>query len=405
MKRKSRKTDSSDALPDPGVLSFGSCIYVAGHTGMVGSAIVRHLRAAGYTRIVTRSRAELNLTDQGAVGDFFRGEKIDAVFLAAARVGGIHANNSYPAEFIYQNLMIQTNVIHEAYRAGVQRLLFLGSSCIYPKHAPQPMREEYLLSGYLEPTNEAYAVAKIVGIKLCEFYNRQYKTRYRSVMPTNLYGPNDNFDLESSHVLPALLRKLHLAKMARQGDWEGIKKDETRFGPLPAEIRADLTALAKSKDAAVSSAPAAARLWGSGNPRREFLHVDDAASACIYLMNLPDEQYDTARMASSSQPDRQTKTQAQISFINVGSGKDLTIKELAEKVKAAVGYRGEVVWDRTKPDGTPRKLMDVSRLTKLGWTPRVDLQAGIEHTYKWYRTQSAGMPISDQAEKTETLNV
>ena len=243
---------------------------------MVGSAIVRRLQAEGYSRIITRTHAELDLIDQRAVAEFFRGEKIDAVFMAAARVGGIHANNTYRADFIYENLMVECNVIHAAFKSGVERLLFLGSSCIYPRSCPQPMREEYLLSGYLEPTNEPYAVAKIAGIKLCESYNRQHGTHYRSVMPTNLYGPNDSFDLENSHVLPAMLRKFHLAKLAGQGDWEGIRRDEERFGPIPQDVREALPGV---------------RLWGTGVSRREFLHVDDMAAACVFVMQLSDKQY------------------------------------------------------------------------------------------------------------------
>lgn len=336
-------------------------IYVAGHRGMVGSAIVRRLEAEGYERILTRSHAELDLTDQRAVGEFFRSEKIDVVFLAAARVGGIHANNTYRADFIYENLMIECNVIHAAFKAGVERLLFLGSSCIYPRDCPQPMREEYLLSGPLEPTNEPYAVAKIAGIKLCESYNRQYGTKYRSVMPTNLYGPGDNFDLENSHVLPAMIRKFHLAKLAGQGDWEGIRHDEERFGPIPDEVRRALPAV---------------RLWGTGAPRREFLHVDDMAAACVFVMQLSDAQYAAACGGS-------------VSHLNVGCGGDHTIRELAEIIRKVLGYEGEVVWDASKPDGMPRKLLDVSRLAGLGWRPQIDLADGIGRAYEWYRSRVA----------------
>jgi GDP-L-fucose synthase len=327
---------------------------------MVGSALVRELKRQGYGRILTRSRAELDLIDQGAVRNFFRAEKIDALFLAAARVGGIHANNTYRAEFIYQNLMIQCNVIHAAFEAGVQRLLFLGSSCIYPRDCPQPMREEHLLSGFLEPTNEPYAVAKIAGIKLCESYNRQYGTRYRAVMPTNLYGPNDNFELENSHVLPALLRKYHLAKLARQGDREGIRRDEKRFGAIPEDVRSELPGV---------------RLWGTGVSRREFLHVDDMAAACVFVMQLSDEQY--ARACEDGG----------VPHLNVGCGRDHTIRELAAIIREAVGYDGEVSWDSSRPDGMLQKLLDVTRLSRLGWSPQIELVDGIERTYDWYCSQ------------------
>ena len=315
-------------------MEINSKIYVAGHRGLVGSAILRKLLADGYANLVTRTRGELDLTDQGAVQDFFQRERPEYVFLAAAKVGGIVANATYPGEFISENLMIQTNVIHSAYRAGVHRLLFLGSSCIYPKFAPQPMKEEYLLTGELEPTNEPYAVAKIAGITMCKSYNRQYGTRFISVMPTNLYGPNDNFDLESSHVLPALIRKFHEAK---------------------------------------ESAAKEVLLWGTGSPRREFLHVEDLADACGLLMGLPDESVDAHFVHASHPP-----------FVNIGTGKDVSIRELAELVMEIVGFRGEIRWDTTKPDGTPRKLLDVSRLNSLGWTPKIGLRQGIETTYTWY---------------------
>jgi GDP-L-fucose synthase len=337
-----------------------SKIYVAGHCGMVGSAIMRRLKAEGYNRLITRTHAELDLIDQRAVTEFFRGEKIDAVFMAAAKVGGIHANNTYRADFIYENLMVECNVIHAAFKAGVQRLLFLGSSCIYPRSCPQPMKEEYLLSGYLEPTNEPYAVAKIAGIKLCEAYNRQHGTHYRSVMPTNLYGPNDNFDLENSHVLPAMLRKFHLAKLAGQGDWEGIRRDEERFGFIPKDVREALPGV---------------RLWGTGVSRREFLHVDDMAAACVFVMQMVDDQYS----AACRLPDG-----TQVSHLNVGCGEDSTIQDLAGLVRDTVGFAGEVVWDSRKPDGMPRKLLDVSMLKCMGWQAKISLDAGIRSTYEWY---------------------
>jgi GDP-L-fucose synthase len=307
-----------------------SRIYVAGHRGMVGSAIVRVLQSRGYADIVTRTHQELDLTEQAAVRAFFASAKPEVVVLAAARVGGIHANNTYPAEFIYDNLMIEANVIHEAYRAGVKRLLFLGSSCIYPRMAPQPMREDALLTGTLESTNEPYAIAKIAGIKLCESYNRQYGTDYRSVMPTNLYGPGDNYHPENSHVIPALIRRFHEAKE--------------------------------------SNAPTV-MIWGSGTPKREFLYVDDMAEASVHVMEL-----DRATYAKHTQP--------MLSHINVGTGEDLTIAELARLIGRVVGYRGDIAFDPTKPDGTPRKLMDVGRLRSLGWRPRVGLEEGLALAYR-----------------------
>jgi nucleoside-diphosphate-sugar epimerase len=311
-------------------------IYVAGHRGMVGGAITRRLEArkeAGEAlEIVTRTHAELNLTDQTAVRAFFESEKPDLVILAAAKVGGIHANNTYPAEFIYENLMIECNVIHQAYAAGVERLLQLGSSCIYPKAVPQPMKEDALLTGTLEPTNEPYAIAKIAGIKLCESYNRQYGVDYRSVMPTNLYGPGDNFHPENSHVLPALIRRFHEA--ARDGVEEVI-------------------------------------IWGSGKPRREFLHVDDMAEASLFVLDLPKDIYDA-------------NTEPMLSHINVGCGTDISIFELAEMVAKITGFKGRIATDPSKPDGTMRKLMDVSRLANMGWKASIDLQDGIAETYDWF---------------------
>ena len=307
-------------------------IYVAGHRGMVGSAIVRKLQAEGYSNLVFRTHAELDLTEQEAVRGFFASERPDYVVLAAAKVGGIHANNTYPAEFIYANLMMEANVINAAFQQGVDRLLFLGSSCIYPRLAEQPMREDALLTGVLESTNEPYAIAKIAGIKLCESYNRQYGTHYRSVMPTNLYGPGDNFDLENSHVLPALIRKFHEAK-----------------------TRGDSTV----------------EVWGSGTPRREFLHVDDLAAACVFVMGLDDAVYEK-------------HTQPMLSHLNVGYGEDITIAELAGLVCDVVGYPGEIVYNLDKPDGTPRKLLDISRIQALGWRPRIGLREGVERTYRWF---------------------
>ena len=307
-------------------------VFVAGHRGMVGSAIVRRLRELGYGRILTADRQALDLLDQAAVRAFFARNRIDMVYLAAAKVGGIHANNTYPAEFIHENLLIQANLIHAAHVADVDRLLFLGSSCIYPKHAEQPMREDALLTGILEPTNEPYAIAKIAGIKMCESYNRQYGRRYRSVMPTNLYGPNDNFHPQNAHVLPALMRRLHEAKQAGS---------------------------------------ASVTVWGTGRAMREFLHVDDMARASVFVMELDDAVY-----AANTRPD--------LSHINVGTGADCTIRELAEALARVIGYAGRLEFDATKPDGTPRKLMDVSRLRAMGWQPEIDLDRGLHQTYGWF---------------------
>ena len=338
-------------------------IYVAGHRGLVGSAIVRKLRVEGYTNIITRTHGELDLTRQGRVETFFKTEKPDYVFLAAAKVAGIWGNNMYPAQFIYENITIQTNIIHASYLHEAQKLLFLGSSCIYPKLCPQPIKEEFLLSGYLESTNEPYAIAKIAGIKTCQSYNRQYKTRYISVMPNNLYGPNDNFNLETSHVLPAMIRKFHLAKLALAGDWEGIQKDEATHGGIPDDIKISMGLVPVTHQSAnTSESQPAVILWGTGSPRREFLHVDDLADACLFLMNHYDE----------SEP------------INIGWGKDQTIRELAETISDIVGYKGSIKWDSGKPDGTPRKLLDVSRLTEKGWQAKINLEEGIREVYRWY---------------------
>jgi GDP-L-fucose synthase len=373
-------------------------IFLAGHRGMVGSAIHRRLRQEGFSRVLTRSRAELDLTDQHAVRHFFRDNALDCVVLAAARVGGIQANNAFPAEFIHQNLAIQTNVIHAAHTAGVDRLLFLGSSCIYPKLAEQPMREEALLGGRLEPTNEPYAIAKIAGIKLCESYNRQYGRDYRSVMPTNLYGPGDNFDLTTSHVLPALIRKFHLAKLAETGDTAAVEKDESGFGPIPEDVRSALAAIAAANGREGFSDPqptnhhppgdskAAVRLWGRGTPRREFLHVDDLADACVFLTRLSDGRFD-ALLAGRTEPGGARYHKTPMPLINIGAGKDATVAELAAKVAEVVGYEGPIVWDSGKPDGTPRKLLDVSRMAALGWRAKVSLGEGLHSTYDWYRRQ------------------
>jgi GDP-L-fucose synthase len=378
-------------------------IFLAGHRGMVGAAIYRRLKAENYNCIITRSHEELDLANQAAVRQFFKNEKIDAVILAAAKVGGIQANNTYPAEFIYDNIMIQANVIHEAYRSGVHRLLFLGSSCIYPKYAEQPMGEEQLLTGVLEPTNEPYAIAKIAGIKICESYNRQYGTHYRSLMPTNLYGPHDNFDLENSHVLPAMIRKFHLGKLASQKDWEKIKADEAMFGPISDDFLKDLKAIGGAERDGTDEPPAI-ELWGSGQPRREFLYVDDLAYACLFVSKLADDVCAAVWTPSSRNvpqaplegqapaPHSDADDQQHLSHINVGTGRDIRIAELARTVQAVVGYTGAVRWNTAKPDGTPRKLLDISRLTKLGWSPQIDLQDGIKRTYEWYLAQ---YPVND----------
>jgi len=307
-------------------------IFIAGHRGLVGSAIVRQLQNSGYNNLITHTRRELELCDQQAVRSFFQKEKPDVVFFAAARVGGIHANNTYPADFIYDNLMVECNIINEAYQSGCQKLLFLGSSCIYPKLAPQPMSEESLLKGSLEPTNEPYGIAKIAGIKLCESYNRQYGVDYRSVMPTNLYGENDNFHPQDSHVIPAMMHRFHKAK---------------------AESLSEVV------------------IWGSGTPKREFLHVDDMAAACLFVSQLDSQEY-------------QEQVDPRCSHINVGTGEDCSIKELALTMAKVVGYKGNVSFDTTKPDGAPRKLLNVSLLKNLGWQASINLEQGLIQTYEWF---------------------
>jgi GDP-L-fucose synthase len=301
-----------------------SRIYIPGHTGLVGSALKRNLESQGYENLICKTKGELDLMDERAVEEFFGREKPEYVFLAAAKVGGIKANNDYPADFIYQNLKIQNNIIHQAYKNGVKKLLFLGSSCIYPRECPQPIKEEYLMTGPLEQTNEPYAIAKIAGIKMCQAYNRQYGTKFISVMPTNLYGPNDNFNPETSHVLPALIRRFHEAK-------ENNQKEVV--------------------------------IWGTGKPKREFLYVDDLADACIFLMNNYQDN----------------------EIVNIGTGEDLSIKELAEKIKKITGFQGEIIHDTAKPDGTPRKLLDVSKLHNLGWQHKIGLEEGVEKTYNWFK--------------------
>lgn len=362
-----------------------NAIYIAGHRGMVGSAMVRLLKRRGYTNLITRSSSELDLRNQSAVRDFFRTIRVDYVVLAAAKVGGIYANNTYPAEFIYQNLMIQANVIHQAFGSGVRNLLFLGSSCIYPKICPQPMKEEYLLSGVLEPTNEPYAIAKIAGIKMCESYNRQYGCAYRSVMPTNLYGPGDNYHLDNSHVIPAIIRKCHLAKLAFAGDLEGIDRDQKIYGTIPEDIRSTLF----DGDGRTLRSRPYVQLWGTGSGRREFLHVDDMAAGCYAVMQMSNEAY-----AGSLQSTPEESSRNVPSFLNVGTGKDCTIREVAALIQEVVGYTGEIRYDKDQPDGTPQKLLDVSRLSSQGWHPAFSLRSGIENTYEHYCARIENMDYS-----------
>jgi GDP-L-fucose synthase len=381
-------------------MELNAKIYIAGHRGLVGSAILRNLEAKGYKNFLTRTINELNLIDQAATEAFFMKEKPDYVFVAAALVGGIVANNTYRAQFIYENLMVQNNVIHSAYKAGVKKLLFLGSSCIYPKNAPQPMKEEYLLTGLLEPTNEPYAIAKIAGIKMCENYFQQYGSEYISVMPTNLYGPNDNYDLEKSHVLPALIRKMHLGKCLMNNDFRAIRQDlarkpirlssdiaDTGTRELPPGARAQDTSdpnLSEEQILAVlaqygihypdqegaSGHKVAVTLWGTGKVYREFLHVDDMADACVHTMN---------HVSAGKLYNEMGQT-----HINIGTGIDLTIKELAETVRKTVGFEGGIIWDHSKPDGTLKKQLDITLLKKLDWSPRITLTDGIRSVYENY---------------------
>ena len=339
-------------------------IYVAGHRGLVGSALVKILNEKGYSNIVTRTHAELDLINSVAVAEFFERERPEYVFLAAAKVGGIVANNTYRGQFIYENLMIQNNVIHQSYISGVKKLLFLGSTCIYPKNCSQPMKEDYLLTDTLEYTNEPYAIAKISGIKMCESYNLQYGTNFISVMPTNLYGPNDNFDLETSHVLPALIRKMHLAKLLSEGKIEAVLED--------LKLGSEKEALNYLKSFGVSSD--SVEIWGSGNPRREFLWSEDMADACIFLMESRNfkDTYDSAQKEIRN------------THINIGTGEDVSIKELAELIKEVVGYKGDLVFNPSRPDGTMKKLTDVKKLNSLGWKYELTLQEGIENLYYFY---------------------
>jgi GDP-L-fucose synthase len=388
-----------------------SKIFIAGHNGMVGSAIHRNLLSQGYSNFVFTPFPQYDLTDQKTVAGFFEKEKPEYVILAAAKVGGIIANNTYRAQFIYENLMIQNNIIHQSYLHKVKKLLFLGSSCIYPKDCPQPIKEEYLLTGPLEYTNEPYALAKIAGIKMCESYNLQYGTNFISVMPTNLYGPNDNYNLETSHVLPALIRKIHLGKCLENNDWVAIRKDLKKY-PIEGvnETASDIEILEKLEKYGIkylpgssapltphASRPVSITLWGTGDPYREFLYVDDVADACVFVMNNIDfkdltssssEPHAPLALRSFSEGGARRTPHAEIknTHINIGTGKDLTIRELAELIKKIVGFSGKFNWDNSKPDGTFRKLLDVSKLKTLGWRERFPLNEGLEKVYREYNS-------------------
>jgi GDP-L-fucose synthase len=375
----------------PRSISPNARIYVAGHQDLVGSAVIRALNKCGQTNLLTATREQLDLRDQAAVNSWFKVNHPEYVFLVAGTVGGIWANANRPAEFIYDNMMIHTNVVHAAYLYKVNKLLYLGSSCIYPRECPQPIREEYLLGSYLEPTSEPYAIAKIAGIRLCQAYRKQYGCNFISAIPPNLYGPNDNFDLESSHVLPALIRKFHLAKLASQQDWAAIRQDEILFGPIPEDLRQSLGISNKidkndrpnkpndqadqinpinprtqSFTHAERPRPDVVTIWGTGRARREFLHVDDLADASVFLMN----HYEDSE------------------HINMGAGKDLTIKELAETVKSIVFPEAKLIFDTNKPDGSPQKLLDLTKLESRGWKPKINFFEGIKNTYNWYQSQS-----------------
>ena len=354
-----------------------SKIYIAGHRGLVGSAIVKNLKSRGYSNLIMRTHSELDLTSSEEVKNFFEKEKPEYVFLAAAKVGGIVANNTYRADFIYANLMIQNNVIHNSYLCGVKKLLFLGSTCIYPKACPQPMKEDYLLTDTLEYTNEPYAIAKIAGIKMCESYNLQYDTNFISVMPTNLYGPNDNFDLEKSHVLPALLRKMHLGKALSEENWETVKKD---LDKLPIEgidgssSEKDILDVLSKYGIEKSGASVSVEIWGSGKPMREFLWSEDMADACVFIM----ENRDFANtFPEGAKEIRNT-------HVNIGTGEDISIKDLSYLIKDIVDFKGDLIFNTSKPDGTMKKLTDVSKLSDLGWTYKMKLSEGIENMYSWY---------------------
>jgi GDP-L-fucose synthase len=371
-------------------------IYLAGHNGMVGSAIGRNLVARGYTNFVNTPYPPYDLTNQKTVSEFFEKEKPEYVILAAAKVGGIVANNTYRAQFLYENLMIESNIIHQSYFHGVKKLLFLGSSCIYPGNCPQPIKEEYLLTGELEYTNEPYAIAKIAGIKLCESYNIQYGTDFISVMPTNLYGPNDNYNLETSHVLPALIRKMHLGKCLKKNDWNAIRNDFNKYpvegvngNSVENEIIEKLNKFGihysdVSKTATGNQHPVTITLWGTGNPYREFLYVDDLADACVFLMENVDFKDLTGYVHQPSALSPKPNPKIINTHINIGTGRDLTIKDLAMLIKLIVGFEGQLSWDDSKPDGTYRKLLDVSKINKLGWKEKVSLEEGIRMIYDKY---------------------
>jgi len=407
-----------------------SLIYIAGHRGLVGSAILKNLQEKGYTNFVTKTHKELDLTNQQAVADFFKTEKPEYVFLAAAKVGGIVANNTYRADFIYENLQIQNNVIHQSYKNGVKKLLFLGSTCIYPKNAPQPMKEEYLLTDTLEYTNEPYAIAKIAGIKMCENYNLQYDTNFISVMPTNLYGPNDNFNLETSHVLPALIRKIHLGKALENDDWQTIRKDLNKRpieGTAGKSNKEDIIQILnkygvkqlpsvtlsacptksfrRGVEGSQSAQSVSIEIWGSGKPMREFLWSEDMADACVYIfehVNFKDLDFAIPRLREkqsyktnesvtlSTSPTKSFRRGDEMrnTHINIGTGKDISIANLAEMIKQTIGFTGDLVYNTTKPDGTMKKLIDVSKLHQLGWHHKVILEKGIEKLYDWYYTKN-----------------
>lgn len=386
-------------------MKLESKIYVAGHKGLVGSALVKNLQQKGYVNIIGKTFEELDLRDSNAIKTFFEEEKPEYVFLAAAKVGGIVANNTYRAEFIYDNLMIQNNIIHQSYLIGVKKLLFLGSTCIYPKDCPQPMKEEYLLTGPLEYTNEPYAIAKIAGIKMCESYNIQYGTNFISVMPTNLYGPNDNFDLEKSHVLPALIRKIHLGKCLEENNWDAIRTDLNKrpiegvsgtsneenilyilnkYGISNDRLKLRTRLRNPEPQSQLQPQPqpqssVSVEIWGSGTPLREFLWSEEMADACVFLM----ENIDFSDL--TSQPEPQPQPELRNTHINIGTGKEISIKELAELVKSKVGYKGELFFNAEKPDGTMRKLTDPSKLQNLGWKHKIEVNHGIENIYKWYQ--------------------
>ena len=348
-------------------MDINSKIYVAGHRGLVGSAIVKDLESKGYLNIVTKTHSELDLTNQEAVQDFFKFNRPEYVILAAAKVGGIEANNSYRGSFIYENMMIQNNVIHQSHVQGVKKLLFLGSTCIYPKHCPQPMKEDHLLTDALEYTNEPYAIAKIAGIKMCESYNLQYGTNFISVMPTNLYGPNDNFDLETSHVLPALIRKIHLAKLLSESKFEAVVKD-LKLDNIE-EAKAYLSRFGVSADSV--------EIWGTGTPRREFLWSEDMADACVFLM----------QNRNFSDTYNANEKEVRNTHINIGSSKDISIKQLAEMIKRRVGFEGVLFFNADKPDGTMVKLTDTTKINSMGWTHRVEIEEGVSEIYNWYKKQ------------------